>query len=96
MSVRREVEVVAESGALVVLRMEPRRFPGVLLGGDTLYTWLETVNEACDSVGPDPALTELRESIEQFLWSYVDALVAAREPLPFELAADDLPRRTSD
>jgi hypothetical protein len=86
---RREVEVIAERGALVVLRMESRRFPGVLLAGDTLYTWLETLNEACESVGRDSALTELRESVEQFVWGYIDVLRSAHEPLPFELPRDD-------
>lgn len=83
------VDIYSDFPNAAVLRHPGRKFPGVLIQGDTLYTWCQSLDEVCaKSRGriDDDAFTELNE-LRNRLWnalnSYKGVLLENGMPLPF-------------
>ena len=70
-------------GFPVVAHHEGREFPGLLIQGDTLFTWLQTARDARvnDDVG---ALDDLIETLEGYLDVYERVLLENSMRAPYE------------
>lgn len=89
------VEIYADTTSTPVMRHPARKFPGVLIQGDTLYSLCETVDFVCSrarSKLDSQTLSEL-SGLRSRLWSalthYKSVLAEHHLPLPF----DEAPRR---
>ena len=81
------VEILSDRTNAAVMRHPDRRFPGVLLQGDTLYTLCQRADAACRGAGrASPAFEEMN-SVRNHLWEllshYKQALSEHDLPLPF-------------
>jgi len=87
------VEVYSDQTNAVVLRHPERKFPGLLLQGDTLYSLCHSADEACghakDALQSDAyaELNELRNRLWSLLNHYKTVLGAHQIPLPFSEAS---------
>ncbi len=88
----KEIEVISDAGNTAVVRMPGRRFPGLVIQGDSLfnfYTELREVEAALTaSNGEDSELAGLvcaiADSIHERLWWYEhDLNQAGYEELPY-------------
>lgn len=84
-----EVEIFSDETNSAVMRHPGRRFPGVLVQGDTLYTWCRSLDVICASARgrvDDDAFVELND-LRNRLWShlnhYKQVLGEHGMPLPF-------------
>ena len=89
------IEVYSEESNQAVVRMPGRKFPGLVLQGDSLQQLLELVQEAQQHAGQlagnhtpntedlESTLAYLRERIEAYLSSYESTLAAHGIPLPY-------------
>lgn len=85
----REVEIYSDRSNAVVMRHPGRRFPGVLIQGDSLHRLCLQADSACSAargrLGED-ACDELN-ALRNMLWShlnhYKSVLAEHRIPLPF-------------
>ena len=87
------VEVYSDQTNAVVLRHPERKFPGLLLQGDTLYSLCHGADEACahaQGVLQSDVYAELNE-LRNHLWSllnhYKSVLGTHQVPLPFNEAS---------
>jgi len=81
------VEILSDATNAAVMRHPGRRFPGVLVQGDSLYILCRKADEACTEVGRGaPGYEELNE-LRNSLWSYLNhykvTLAEHNIPLPF-------------
>ena len=84
------VEIYSDETNMAVLRHSSRRFPGVLIQGDDLYSLCWLADEACRlQAKNDPGYAELNR-LRNALWSrlnhYKTVLVEHQIPLPFSEA----------
>lgn len=80
------VEIYTDQSNAVVLRHPGRKFPGVLVQGDTLYALWQQADEACAEVGGEQlpeGLDELRSKLRALVDHYKVVLGAHGVPLPF-------------
>ncbi len=83
------VEIYSDATNAAVLRHPNRRFPGVLIQGDTLNNLAkqaEAISKAADGqLGEDDALEakDLAESLRSFVEHYKAVLAEHQIPLPF-------------
>ena len=83
------VEIYSDETNAAVLRHPGRRFPGVLIQGDTLYTLSSALEGIClkarAQVDPEiyQELDDLRESMRAYLVHYKAVLDKHGLPLPF-------------
>jgi len=79
------VEIYTDQSNAVVLRHPGRKFPGVLVQGDTLYALWQQADEACAEVhGELPeGLDELRSKLRELVDHYKVVLETHGVPLPF-------------
>jgi len=87
------IEIYSDATNAVVIRHPGRRFPGVLVQGDTLHSLVRSLEQArretesTDSDSRD-ALDEVIEQLQQLLGHYKAVLAEHDIELPF----DDPPR----
>jgi hypothetical protein len=62
------VEILSDQTNAVVVRHPDRRFPGVLLQGDTLYTLCQRADAACREVGRASPAFEDMNGVRNHLW----------------------------
>lgn len=87
-SMREEkVEIYSDLTNAAVLRHPDRRFPGVLVQGDTLSSLCKDADELCQKIGRGSELFEdaniLRNQLQSFLAHYKSTLLEHDIPLPF-------------
>lgn len=80
------VEIYSDQSNAVVLRHPERKFPGVLVQGDTLFALCQQADEACAEMEgkqlPE-GLEELRSKLRELVDHYRVVLGAHGVPLPF-------------
>ena len=85
----RDVEIYSDQTNAAVMRHPDRRFPGVLVQGDSLYSLCVRADNACavarDRLGSDSyaELNELRNALWGYLNHYKSVLGEHQIPLPF-------------
>ncbi len=82
------VEILSDATNMAVMRHPGRRFPGVLLQGDTLYRTLDALKRIRDASGslPEDSTTELNDLIDEFterLDHYREVMRQENLDLPF-------------
>jgi hypothetical protein len=81
------VEIYSDATNAAVMRHPGRRFPGVLVQGDTLFGLWKRADMACREAGPgSPGFEEmddLRNSLRDLLNHYKNVLGEHGIPLPF-------------
>jgi hypothetical protein len=81
------VEIYSDQTNSAVMRHPGRRFPGVLVQGDTLYTLCHRVDAACQGADREQPgydeLNELRNGLWDLLSHYKMVLGEHGLPLPF-------------
>jgi hypothetical protein len=83
------VEIYSDQTNAAVLRHPNRKFPGVLLQGDTLYAICQSVDEVCNRArdampaGAYEELNDLRHQLWSMLNHYKAVLGEHRISLPF-------------
>ena len=89
----RDVEIYSDQTNAAVMRHPDRRFPGVLVQGDSLYSLCVRADDACalardllDSDSYDE-LNELRNALWSYLNYYKSVLGEHQIPMPFSEAA---------
>ena len=86
---RIEVESFSDDTNAAVIKLLDRKFPGLLLQGDSLKTLLDSANEVLvlsrNSRNPDleETATELARIIEGYVKVYERTLEAHGKPLPY-------------
>ena len=83
------VEIYSDDTKRVVMRHPGRRFPGILLQGDSLHTMCATADRICAAARKSldrDAYKDLNE-LRNGLWAYLDAykrtLLEHNVPMPF-------------
>lgn len=71
-------EILGVHGKASVVRLPGRRFPGVWLPADTLYTWIDAIQ----GDGAEGA-AEVSDELLEVLGAYVREVKERGEPLPF-------------
>ena len=89
----KDVEIYSNQTNAAVMRHPDRRFPGVLIQGDSLYALCTQADEACTSAksqlsqGAYQELNELRNALWGYLNHYKSVLGEHQMQLPFSEAA---------
>ena len=66
------VEIFSDQTNAAIMRHPGRKFPGVLIQGDTLYILCRQADQACSEVGRGaPGYDEL-DDLRNALWSYLN------------------------
>ncbi|MFB8001338.1 DUF6959 family protein [Nocardia sp. NPDC056000] len=84
-----DARIFDTQGGYSLVKWEGRKFPGLLVQGDTLWTVMETLNEAASSVEEgnlddvEAAIQEAREALQSMLESYEYMMSAAGLKLPY-------------
>jgi hypothetical protein len=88
------VEIYSDATNAAIMRHPGRRFPGVLVQGDTLYSLCDQADEVCSLIGrSSPGFDEandIRNSLWALLNHYKATLDEHKLPLPF----NERPRST--
>jgi hypothetical protein len=83
------VEIYSDQSNAAVMRHPGRRFPGVLIQGDTLYGLCVAADTSCNRLRGSmdeegySELNELRNHLQSLLTHYKSVLAAHQMPLPF-------------
>ena len=81
------VEILSDATNAAIMRHPGRKFPGVLVQGDTLYSMCRRADEACRGMdaGSDAhrEISDLRNQLWKFLMHYKVVLGQHGLPLPF-------------
>jgi type VI protein secretion system component VasF len=84
-----QIDVLSETLNCPVVQMPGRRFPGVVLQGDSLKILLDSAEEVqrlCSSLrNPDlsAAVASLRQKLAGYVASYEEAMTEAGRDLPY-------------
>lgn len=82
-----QVEIFSDATNAVVMRHPGRRFPGLLVQGDTLYNLCRRADLICQEIGRhSPAFEEandLRNTLQEYLRHYKAVLAQHEIALPF-------------
>jgi len=82
-----QVEIFSDQTNAAVMRHPGRRFPGVLVQGDTLASFCSMADEACREVGRGAPgfdeVNEIRNALRGLLDHYKRTLDEHGLPLPF-------------
>jgi hypothetical protein len=84
-----EIQILSEASNMAIVRLPGRRFPGVVVQGDTLKSLCEVSAELVTALQEGnnqdavEAATYLREALEARLKAYEAVLTAAGEMLPY-------------
>jgi hypothetical protein len=88
------VEILSDATNAAVLRHPDRKFPGVLVQGDTLHSLCVTADASCRAAKPQPGndayeeLNDLRNRLWSLLNHYKSVLHDHQLPLPFAEGRD--------
>ena len=88
------VEILSDATNAVILRHPNRRFPGVLVQGDTLYSLCTAADASCRAAQPQlgneayEELSDLRNRLWSLLNHYKSVLHEHQLPLPFSEGRD--------
>jgi len=83
------IEIYADTTNAAVFRHPGRKFPGVLIQGDTLYSMCQAADFICARAKPklddetSAELNELRNTLWSFLTHYKAVLEEHQLPVPF-------------
>jgi hypothetical protein len=81
------IEVFSDATNAAIMRHPGRRFPGVLVQGDTLYSMCRRADEACRGADRSSEayeeLNDLRNHLWELLTHYKSVLREHDLPLPF-------------
>ncbi|WP_425506200.1 DUF6959 family protein [Sphingomonas aerophila] len=81
------IDILSDTTNSAVLRHPDRRFPGVLVQGDTLYTLCQRADGVCREIGRASSgyndANELRNALHSLLSHYKAVLGEHDIPLPF-------------
>ena len=84
---KEEEEIYSDASNAAVLRHPGRRFPGVLIQGDTLNNWSGMAKAALKGAAPDSEqyddLVELTKQLEGYVSHYARVLQEHGMALPF-------------
>ena len=89
----KDVEIYSDQTNAAVMRHPGRRFPGVLIQGDSLYVLCAQADEACAAAKGQldqdayKELNELRNTLWGYLNHYKSVLSEHKMQLPFNEAA---------
>ena len=89
------VEIYSDATNAAVMRHPERRFPGILIQGDTLYTMLCRVDEALNT-GDRDELEDLRDHLRGLVEHYKSVLLKHGLELPFFETPPVPPGRSDD
>ena len=84
-----DVEILSEVTNCAVVRLPERRFPGVVVQGDTLKSWELTAHEIVDALEKGDfadareTAAHLYETLQGRVREYEEVLVAHRIDLPY-------------
>lgn len=84
-----EIELLGESGNCALAARASRKFPGLLIQGDTLKSLKEAADgllgelESGDIEGGRYSAMEIKEALEEFVATYERLMGEARRPLPY-------------
>ena len=88
------VEILSDQTNAAVMRHPERRFPGILLQGDSLHALCRQADAACSGAKPSLSpetfdeLNELRNRLWSYLNHYKAVLGEHQLPLPFSESPD--------
>lgn len=81
------VEIFADTTNAAVMRHPERRFPGVLIQGDTLHSLCCQADDACSAIDRSSDAYKPANELRNLLWSYLihykATLDAHSLPVPF-------------
>lgn len=81
------VEILSDASNAAIMRHPGRRFPGVLLQGDTLYSMCRRADEGCNGIDLNSEAYEVMDDLRNHLWEllthYKTILAQHSLPLPF-------------
>jgi hypothetical protein len=66
------MEIFSDLGNCAIMRHPGRKFPGVLLQGDTLYSLCVAADLSCKSMGPSSPAFEEANELRNRLWSMLN------------------------
>ncbi len=82
-----ELEILSDQTNAAIMRHPDRRFPGVLIQGDSLSSLCGDADELCDLLGRGSDYYEeanlLRNKLQSYLTHYKAVLLEHDIPLPF-------------
>ena len=82
-----ELEIYSDASNAAIIRHPQRRFPGVLVQGDTMHSMAEIAKTVSAGLDKETDLfwemEELRERLESFVQHYIEVLKAEDMKLPF-------------
>lgn len=78
------VEIYSDETNRAVMRHPGRRFPGLLVQGDTLFTLCNMADEACARGGSNKEMDCLRDALRDLLLHYKIVLGEHDMRLPFD------------
>jgi hypothetical protein len=84
-----QVEIYSDATNAAIMRHPGRRFPGVLVQGDTLFSLCRSADMVCANARSKLdsesylELSELRNHLQEFLTHYKSVLLEHDIPLPF-------------
>ena len=85
-----QIDVLSEAVNCPIVQMPGRKFPGIVLQGDSLRILLdsaEEVQQLCSSVRSadlSAAVASLREKLAGYVASYEEAMLEAGRDLPYQ------------
>ena len=81
------LEIYSDATNAAIIRHPSRRFPGVLIQGDTLHSLAMQAAAICKQIDPGSAAFESADYLREELWAFVDhykaTLAAHAMELPF-------------
>jgi hypothetical protein len=81
------VEIYSDATNAAVMRHPGRRFPGLLMQGDTLHALCKSADEMCQAIGRGSAGFDEANEIRNRLWDFLNHYKATLDshglPLPF-------------
>lgn len=82
-----QVEIYSDAPNMAIMRHPDRRFPGLLVQGDTLFNLCQAMESLCAGLGNSSEARklalELREELQERLEHYKTILTQHGLPMPF-------------
>lgn len=81
------VEIYSDQTNAAIMRHPGRRFPGLLIQGDTLHSLCKEADTICAAIGPEHPGFEDANDLRNRLWAFLNhykvVLTEHHLPLPF-------------
>ncbi len=89
---KEEVEIYSDATNAAVIRHSVRKFPGLLVQGDTLYSMYQRAETVLNELNPETdiyfEMLDLKELLEGMVKHYSSVLQHHDHPLPFYTCED--------